>query len=87
MAKVVVYSAGYCGFCVRAKMLLERKGVEYTEVMVDRDPVQRAELQKLTGQRTVPQVFIGRTHVGGFDELYQLEREGKLDELIAAEQP
>lgn len=82
MAKVVVYSAGYCGFCMRAKQLLERKGVEFTEVMVDRDPEQRAKLMEMTGRRTVPQVYIGATHVGGFDELYELERDGRLDELL-----
>jgi len=87
MAKVVVYSAGYCGYCVRAKMLLERKAIEFTEIMVDQDPEQRALMEKLSGRRTVPQVFIGERHIGGFDELYRLEREGRLDALLADEQP
>lgn len=82
MAKVVVYSTGYCGFCVRAKALLDRKSVEYTEVMVDQDPAQRALMEQMSGRRTVPQVFIGETHVGGYDELYALEREGRLDALL-----
>jgi glutaredoxin 3 len=84
MATVVVYSAGYCAYCYRAKALLERKAVEFTEIMVDQDPTQRAEMERRSGRRTVPQIFIGETHVGGFDEIYRLEREGKLDALLAA---
>ena len=87
MAAVVVYSAGYCGYCVRAKALLERKAIEFTEIMVDEDPAQRVVMEQRSGRRTVPQVFIGDHHVGGYDELYRLEREGKLDALLAEEQP
>lgn len=87
MAKVVVYSAGYCGYCVRAKALLQRKAVEFTEIMVDQDDAQRALMEQKSGRRTVPQVFIGERHVGGYDELYRLEREGQLDALLADEQP
>jgi glutaredoxin 3 len=83
MATVVVYSAGYCAYCDRAKALLERKSVAFTEIMVDQDPARRAEMERRSGRRTVPQIFIGETHVGGFDEIYRLEREGKLDALIA----
>ena len=83
MAAVVVYSAGYCAYCERAKALLERKAVPFTEIMVDQDPARRAEMVQRTGRRTVPQIFIGETHVGGFDEIHRLEREGKLDALLA----
>ena len=83
MAAVVVYSAGYCAYCDRAKALLERKAVAFTEIMVDEAPQQRTEMERRSGRRTVPQIFIGDTHVGGFDEIYRLEREGKLDALLA----
>lgn len=83
MATVVVYSAGYCAYCSRAKALLERKAVAFTEIMVDQDPAQRAEMERRSGRRTVPQIFIGETHIGGFDEIYRLEREGRLDALLA----
>ena len=84
MAAVVVYSASYCAYCYRAKALLERKAVAFTVIMVDQDPAQRAEMERRSGRRTVPQIFIGETHVGGFDEIYRLERDGKLDALLAA---
>ena len=87
MAEVVVYSAGYCAYCDRAKDLLRRKSVAFTEIMVDEDPAQRAVMEQRSGRRTVPQVFIGGRHVGGFDELRRLDREGQLDALLADEQP
>ena len=83
MAEVVIYSTGYCGYCVRAKQLLERKGVAVTEIMVDRDPVQREQMERITGRRTVPQIFIGGRHVGGYHDLSALERAGQLDALLA----
>ena len=87
MAEVIVYSTGFCGFCVRAKDLLERRGIAFTEVMVDRDPAARAIMeQRCGGCRTVPQIFIGETHVGGYRELSQLDRDGKLEQLVAAAQ-
>jgi len=82
MAEVVIYSTGYCGYCVRAKQLFERKGVAFTEVMVDQDPVQRELMEKLTGLRTVPQIFIDGKHVGGYHDLSALERAGGLDPLL-----
>lgn len=85
MAKVLMYSTGVCPYCVRAEQLLTRKGVTGIEkVRVDLDPERRAEMMQKTGQRTVPQIYIGDTHVGGCDELYDLERQGKLDALLAA---
>lgn len=75
MSKVMMYSTGVCPYCVRAEQLLLRKGVPAIEkIRVDLDPARRNEMMQRTGQRTVPQIFIGDTHVGGCDELYALER-------------
>jgi glutaredoxin 3 len=80
---VVMYSTGWCAFCDRARALLERKGIAFREVKVDEDAAQRAAMLKRTGgRRTVPQVFIGDRHVGGFDELYALDKTGELDKLL-----
>lgn len=85
MAKVLMYSTAVCPYCVRAEQLLTRKGVtEIEKVRVDLAPDRRDEMMQKTGRRTVPQIFIGETHVGGCDELYELERQGKLDPLLAA---
>jgi len=85
MPKVLMYASGTCPFCVRAEMLLKAKGVaEIEKVRVDLDPQQRDEMMKRTGRRTVPQIFIGGTHVGGYDDLAALDRSGKLDPLLAA---
>lgn len=84
MSKVLMYSTAICPYCVRAEQLLLRKGVPVIEkIRVDLDPAQRNEMMQRTGQRTVPQIFIGDTHVGGCDELYALERAGELDPLLA----
>ena len=84
-ALVAVYSKDYCPYCVRAKQLLKHKDVEFTEYQVDRDQEKYREmLQKSNGGRTVPQIFIGDTHVGGSDELYALHRQDKLDALLFA---
>jgi glutaredoxin 3 len=80
---VVVYSTGWCPYCVRAKALLERKGVPFREIRVDEDPAERETmLARSRGQRTVPQIFIGDRHVGGFDDLYALDKAGELDQLL-----
>lgn len=85
MANVVVYTTPFCGYCAAAKRLLTRKGIAFEEVDVAYAPEKRAEmLQKSNGRRTVPQIFIGESHVGGSDELHALDREGRLDELLAA---
>ena len=79
---IVVYSTGWCPYCVRARALLERKGLPFREIKVDEDPAQRqAMLARSGGRRTVPQIFVGDHHVGGFDELYALEKTGQLDAL------
>jgi glutaredoxin 3 len=85
MPEIVVYTTDMCPYCYRAKRLLEQKGVAFTEIDVTLDPARRAEMaQKSGGVRTVPQIFIGGRHVGGSDDLYALEAEGKLDPLLAA---
>ena len=82
--QVTVYSTNMCPYCVRAKQLLERKGIEYKEVNLSTEaPEVRVELMQRTKHRTVPQIFIKDQFIGGFDQLYALEREGKLDELLA----
>ena len=82
MPIVTLYTTRFCPFCVRAKMLLDSKKVKYQEIAVDYDAEQRQTMQRLSGQRTVPQIWIRDQHVGGYDELYQLEREGALDTLL-----
>jgi len=85
MASVLMYSTAVCPYCVRAEQLLTRKGVTALEkVRIDLDPVRRDEMMEKTGRRTVPQIFIGDFHVGGCDDLYELERQGKLDALLTA---
>ena len=80
---IVMYSTGWCPYCVRARSLLERKGLPFREVKIDEDPAERdAMLARSGGRRTVPQIFVGDHHVGGFDDLYALDKAGKLDELI-----
>lgn len=82
MPDVVVYSSSWCPFCVRAKQLLTGKKVAFKEINVDGNPQLRAEMSKKAGRTSVPQVWIGATHVGGCDDLYALERAGKLDALL-----
>jgi len=83
MQNVVIYSTQVCPYCVRAKMLLQKKGAEYKEIDVSNPTDREAMIEKTGGARTVPQIYIGETHVGGADDLYALESEGKLDELLA----
>lgn len=79
MSAVKMYTTEVCPFCVRAKMLLKQRGVEQIEeIRVDLDPVQRQQMMALTGRRTVPQIFIGDTHVGGCDDLMALDQRGGL---------
>ena len=84
MADVIIYTRQYCGFCTAAKRLLDSKGVAYVEHDATLDPSLRAEMiEKSRGGSTFPQIFINGTHVGGCDDMYALERAGKLDALIA----
>ena len=85
MAKIRMYSTAVCPFCLRAEMLLNSKGVtEIEKIRVDLDSRQREEMMSKTGRRTVPQIYINDTHVGGFEELAALEHAGRLDSLLAA---
>lgn len=84
-AKVVMYSTAVCPYCQRAEALLKARGVTAIEkIRVDLDPARRDEMIEKTGRRTVPQIFIGNAHVGGFDDLSALDREGRLAPLLAA---
>ena len=82
-AHVVMYSTAVCPYCIRAEQLLKAKGVENIEkIRIDLDPSQRETMMQKTGRRTVPQIYIGATHVGGFDDLHALDRDGKLEPLL-----
>lgn len=86
MANVRMYSTAVCPYCQRAEMLLKSKGVaEIEKIRIDLDPAQRDEMMQKTGRRTVPQIYIGEVHVGGFDDLAALDRAGKLDPLLRGE--
>ncbi|MEQ8292334.1 MAG: glutaredoxin 3 [Roseovarius sp.] len=85
MKPVEIYTSPLCGFCHAAKRLLTEKGISFSEIDVLENPSRKAEMiDRANGGRTVPQIFVGDTHVGGCDELYALERAGKLDPLLAA---
>ena len=83
MARVTMYCTGVCPYCTMAEKLLKRNGVELIEkIRVDLDPPKMAEMMEKTGRRTVPQIYIGDFHVGGFDDLAELDQEGKLEPLL-----
>ena len=83
MVDITIYTAELCGYCYRAKALLDEKGVAFNEIDVSYDPAERARMiQRAGGKRTVPQIFIGQTYVGGCDELYALNANGGLDPLL-----
>lgn len=82
MTKVIVYATGTCPYCKQAEDLLIRKGVHFELIRVDHDPELRAEMMRITGRRTVPQIIIDEKPIGGFDDLYQLNQSGQLDELL-----
>jgi glutaredoxin 3 len=84
MARVRVYSTRWCGYCVRAKALLESRGIEYEEISLDSDPAFRRKLFDLTGGWTVPQILIDGRPIGGYTELWRLDRDGRLDDDLAA---
>ncbi|MBE9399127.1 glutaredoxin 3 [Pontibacterium sp. N1Y112] len=83
MKDTLIYTTAICPFCVRAKMLLDHKGVEYTEIDIHRQQGARQEMMQRANRHTVPQIFVGDTHVGGCDDLFALEHQGKLDALLA----
>lgn len=82
MSKIIIYTAKLCPYCTMAKRLFDTKGVSYSEVNVDSKPGLRQEMMQQTKRRTVPQIFIGKFHVGGFDDLHKLEVQNKLDPLL-----
>ena len=85
MPPVKIYTTATCPYCIRAKQLLAQRGVaDLNEIRVDLDPGQRTEMMQITGRRTVPQIFIGDTHVGGCDDLVALDQAGRLAPLLAA---
>lgn len=84
MPKVIMYTTGFCPYCKMAESLLRSKGVQEIEkIRIDLEPAQRAEMMGRTGRRTVPQIYIGERHVGGYDDLTQLDRKGELAVLLA----
>lgn len=84
MPKIEIYTTMMCPYCHAAKALLSKKGVEYDEINVSDPNLRAAMTQRAQGRRTVPQIFVGETHVGGFDEMAALERDGRLDPLLSA---
>ncbi|AXI44652.1 glutaredoxin 3 [Sulfitobacter sp. SK012] len=85
MKSVEIYTSPLCGFCQAAKRLLNQKGISFSEINVLADPARKPEMiKRANGGRTVPQIFVGETHVGGCDDLFALEQAGKLDTLLAA---
>ena len=85
MQKIVMYATGWCPYCLRAEALLRAKGIaEIEKIRIDLDPDRRSEMIEKTGRRTVPQIYIGETHVGGCDELHALDRAGQLDPMLTA---
>lgn len=84
MKPVTIYTTPICGYCAAAKRLLDQKGVSYDEIDVMRDMAKKQEMMQRAGRHTVPQIWIGDTHIGGCDDLYALERAGKLDPMLAA---
>ncbi|PKM23250.1 MAG: glutaredoxin 3 [Gammaproteobacteria bacterium HGW-Gammaproteobacteria-14] len=83
MAEVLIYSTPWCPFCVRAKHLLGSKQAQVTDIDISADGALRQQMIERSGRRTVPQIWVGETHVGGCDELFALERQGQLDRLLA----
>ncbi|WP_127020096.1 glutaredoxin 3 [Rheinheimera mangrovi] len=85
MAQVTIYTKAYCPYCVRAKALLSQKGVQFDEIKIDEQPELRpAMIERANGRTTVPQIFIGDTHVGGCDDLFALENAGTLNSMLSA---
>lgn len=82
--KIIIYSGRFCGYCTAAERLFQSKNAEYELIKVDEDPAQFEHMMEITGRRTIPQIFIGDYHVGGFDDLSALNQSGELDELLSA---
>ena len=85
-AKVVLYGNETCPYCGAARMLLKKKGIDYEDISLSGNPDLKSEVAKRAGRTSVPQIFVGDTHVGGFDDLYELDKTGGLDKLLAEQQ-
>jgi len=83
--RVTLYTTGYCGYCVRAERLLAARGADVHRIRVDEHPAERVAMMQRTGRRTVPQIYIGDRHVGGYDELATLDRAGRLTAMLSGE--
>ena len=83
--EIILYSSAICGYCVAAKNFLKQRGLEWREVRIDLDPVERARMVERTRRTSVPQIFIGEVHVGGYDDLMALHRAGKLEPLLVGD--
>ena len=81
-AKVMMYASEYCSYCMAARMLLKKKGIEYDEVLVSDDPTVHEEMARRSNRTSVPQIFIADQAIGGFDELYELEKSGELEHML-----
>lgn len=84
--KITMYASEYCSYCMAARMLLKKKGVDYDEVLVTNDPALREEMERRSNKTSVPQIFIADQAIGGFDELYELEESGELDRMLNQQQ-
>lgn len=84
MPEIIIYTANLCPYCTMAKKLLQRKGASYTEINVDSEPGLRQKMMEKTQRRTVPQIYIGERHIGGFDDLHALDMRNELDPLLQA---
>ncbi len=84
MSEIIMYTANLCPYCTMAKRLLQGKGVSFTEINVDAEPGMREAMMQKTKRRTVPQIYIGEQHIGGFDDLYALDQKKQLDPLLVA---
>jgi len=82
MSNIIIYTSSFCPYCIQAKYLLNKKKVDFTEINVGKNPEKRVEMMQKSGQRTVPQIFNGETHVGDCTQIHELERQGKLDDLL-----
>jgi len=82
MAAVIMYTTGYCSYCEKARQLLHGKNIAFTDIRIDLQPELREEMMTKSGRRTVPQIFINGQHIGGCDDLYALDNQGKLDQLL-----
>ena len=78
----MLYGTEFCSYCGAARMLLKKRGIEFEEILVSRDDALREEMQRLSGRRTVPQIFVDGQPIGGFDDLYSLDQDGRLDKLL-----